>query len=119
MNPELRTQPLPATHVEAGTGHQTQARDHTVGNTPYPSLDGSTRTARPRVARELRECRHAGLKILLLSAIVDTAKGGTPSVGLDLLVTGVAVGAGTKPLHDLVSSLQKSSQAKSDAAASS
>ena len=35
LNPELRTQPLPATHVEAGTGHQTQARDHTVGNTPY------------------------------------------------------------------------------------
>jgi hypothetical protein len=55
-----------------------------------------------------------GLKILLLSAIVDTTKGGQPSRWGDLLVTGLVVGAGTKPLHDLVSNIQKSSAAKTD-----
>jgi hypothetical protein len=55
-----------------------------------------------------------GLKILLLSAIVDTTRGGTPSRWGDLLVTGLVVGAGTKPLHDLVSTIQKSSAAKTD-----
>jgi hypothetical protein len=57
-----------------------------------------------------------GLKILLLSAIVDTTKGGQPSRWGDLLVTGLVVGAGTKPLHDLVSNIQKSSATKTDAA---
>jgi hypothetical protein len=55
-----------------------------------------------------------GLKILLLSAIVDTTKGGQPSRWGDLLVTGLVVGAGTKPLHDLVSNIAKSSAAKTD-----
>jgi hypothetical protein len=57
-----------------------------------------------------------GLKILLLSAIVDTTKGSAPNTTLDLLVTGLVVGAGTKPLHDLVSNLQKTSEAKSKSA---
>ena len=33
---------------------------------------------------------------------------------VDLLVTGLAVGGGTKPLHDLVSNLQASKEAKKD-----
>jgi hypothetical protein len=33
LNLKLRTQPLPATHVEAGTGHRTQARNYTIGTT--------------------------------------------------------------------------------------
>jgi len=36
---------------------------------------------------------------------------------LDLLVTGLVVGAGTKPLHDLVANIQKTSSAKTDAPA--
>lgn len=56
------------------------------------------------------------LKILFLSAIVDTTLGSAPNTGVDLLVTGLVVGAGTKPLHDLVANLQKSSEAKSNTA---
>jgi|GEM_PF-2684215 len=37
-----------------------------------------------------------------------------PNRILDLVITGLAVGAGTKPLHDLVSSLQASKDAKAD-----
>jgi hypothetical protein len=33
---------------------------------------------------------------------------------VDLLVTGLAVGGGTKPLHDLISNLQASKEAKKD-----
>jgi len=58
-----------------------------------------------------------GLKVLLLSAIVDTTRGGSPGRPLDLLVTGLVVGAGTKPLHDLVSNIQKASSGKTDAPA--
>jgi hypothetical protein len=53
--PELRTSPLPATHVKAGTGHRTQARNYTIVDPSDPSLGESTRTVRPRVARELRD----------------------------------------------------------------
>jgi uncharacterized membrane protein YfcA len=35
----------------------------------------------------------------------------------DILVTGLAIGAGTKPLHDLISNIQKSKEGKEDAAA--
>jgi hypothetical protein len=47
--PELRTPPLPATHVRAGTGH-----GHWPGTTPStsvePPIDASTHLVRPRVA---------------------------------------------------------------------
>src|SRR5882724_3401415 len=32
LNPELRTRPLPATHVRAGTDHWTQTRNYTIIN---------------------------------------------------------------------------------------
>ena len=32
LNSELRTPPLPATHVEAGTDHWTPVRDYTTGH---------------------------------------------------------------------------------------
>jgi hypothetical protein len=35
----------------------------------------------------------------------------------DILVTGLAIGSGTKPLHDLISNIQKSKEGKEDAAA--
>ena len=33
---------------------------------------------------------------------------------VDMLVTGLAIGSGTKPLHDLISSLQKSKENRED-----
>jgi hypothetical protein len=56
------------------------------------------------------------LEILLLTAIAaeDSAK---PAAWADLLVTGLVVGAGTKPLHDLVSRIEKSKEAAQDAKA--
>lgn len=41
---------------------------------------------------------------------------GVTSTGivLDLLITGLAVGGGTKPLHDLISNVQKAKDAKQD-----
>ena len=69
------------------------------------------------VATALAYVACGGLKVLLLSAIVDSKLGGAPSRSMDLLVTGLVVGAGTKPLHDLVSNIQKSSSSKTDAPA--
>lgn len=69
------------------------------------------------VATALAYIACGGLKVLLLSAIVDTKLGGVPGRSMDLLVTGLVVGAGTKPLHDLVSNIQKSSSSKTDAPA--
>jgi len=69
------------------------------------------------VATALAYAGCGALKILLLSAIVDTKLGGVPGRALDLLVTGLVVGAGTKPLHDLVANIQKTSSAKTDAPA--
>jgi hypothetical protein len=34
--------------------------------------------------------------------------------GIDVVITGLAIGSGTKPLHDLISNLQKSKNVKSD-----
>jgi hypothetical protein len=39
---------------------------------------------------------------------------GQPPFWVDLLVTGLVVGAGTKPLHDLVSSMEQSKNSKKD-----
>lgn len=51
-----------------------------------------------------------GLKILLLSAVVHAGAARTPWHSIDLLVTGLIVGASTKPLHALVTSIQKRSR---------
>ena len=51
----------------------------------------------------------AQLNITLMQAV--RAKGsGAPPFWADLLVTGLVVGAGTKPLHDLVSNIERGKQ---------
>jgi hypothetical protein len=49
VNFELRTPPLPATHVEAGTGQRTLTRDYTLFIDPPSGV--STHLVQPRVAR--------------------------------------------------------------------
>ncbi len=53
----------------------------------------------------------AALNITLLQA-VRASGSGQPPFWADLLVTGLVVGAGTKPLHDLVGSIERSKQAR-------
>src|SRR5665647_2639320 len=52
LNPELRTPPLSATHVRAGTGHRVLARNYTTDNVGPPTCE-FTRYVRPRVATTL------------------------------------------------------------------
>ena len=58
FSPELRTPPLPATHVQVETGHRTRTRDYPViGATADPLSKGqSTHHTRPRVARPPERC---------------------------------------------------------------
>lgn len=57
----------------------------------------------------------AQLNALLMAAIA--AEGSArPAPWADLLITGLVIGAGTKPLHDLVSGLEKSKENKKDPA---
>jgi hypothetical protein len=53
----------------------------------------------------------AQLNITLLQAVRANGSG-QPPFWADLLVTGLVVGAGTKPLHDLVCSIEHSKQAR-------
>ena len=46
-----------------------------------------------------------------LAAIIDRP---TPSVELDILLTGLAIGGGTKPLHDLISRIASSAERAHD-----
>ena len=55
----------------------------------------------------------AQLNITLLQAVRADGSGQPPFWG-DLLVTGLVVGAGTKPLHDLVSNIEHGKNAKLD-----
>jgi hypothetical protein len=50
-----------------------------------------------------------------LSLLHSVGAQGTPRV-LDIIVTGLAIGGGTKPLHDLISNLQASKDEKKDPA---
>lgn len=55
---------------------------------------------------------------LLRLVVVPAAEGGAlPSLELDILVTGLAIGGGTKPLHDLISRIEKSKNAAADSGA--
>lgn len=45
--------------------------------------------------------------VFLIGAIADLALGSRPNRVLDLAVTGLVIGAGTKPTHDLIESLSK------------
>jgi hypothetical protein len=56
----------------------------------------------------------AQLNITLMQA-VRASGSGAPPFWADLLVTGLVVGAGTKPLHDLVSSIERGKQGPSTA----
>lgn len=53
----------------------------------------------------------AVLGVGLLTAVMR-AGSSTPPPALDVLVSGLVVGAGTKPLHDLISNIQASKDAK-------
>jgi hypothetical protein len=53
----------------------------------------------------------AALNITLLQAVRANGSG-QPPFWADLLVTGLVVGAGTKPLHDLVSNIERGKQAR-------
>ena len=55
----------------------------------------------------------AELNITLLQAI-RSGSSGAPPFWADLLVTGLVVGAGTKPLHDLVANIERGKNAKRD-----
>jgi hypothetical protein len=55
----------------------------------------------------------AQLNITLMQAVRANGSG-QPPFWVDLLVTGLVVGAGTKPLHDLVSSMEQSKNSKKD-----
>jgi hypothetical protein len=56
----------------------------------------------------------AQLNITLMQA-VRASGSGAPPFWADLLVTGLVVGAGTKPLHDLLSSIERGKQGPSPA----
>ena len=58
----------------------------------------------------------AQLNITLLQAVRANGSG-QPPFWADLLVTGLVVGAGTKPLHNLVSNIESSKDAKQDPSA--
>jgi hypothetical protein len=53
------------------------------------------------------------LNITLLQAVRANGSG-QPPFWADLLVTGLVVGAGTKPLHDLVANIERSKNGKHD-----
>ena len=55
--PELRTPPLPATHVKAGTGVRALARVTQPPSSAGPPICVSTHHVRPRVALRRRCCR--------------------------------------------------------------
>ena len=58
----------------------------------------------------------ASLGVFLLRSIVVPPAGKDPNRFVDLLVTGLVVGAGTKPLHDLTSRIQVSKDKAQDPA---
>src|SRR5664280_2439655 len=58
LNPELRTPPLPATHVRAGTGHRVRARNYT------------TDQGRPSYLRVHSPCATSCRNFLLVSTLI-------------------------------------------------
>jgi hypothetical protein len=85
-------------------------------NTAQKALDAVQRT-RARWAWALASifalivCGILGLGLIESVASVETSDGGAGKSlfeRVDVIITGLAVGAGTKPLHDLISRLEKS-----------
>jgi hypothetical protein len=56
----------------------------------------------------------AGLLGLKLIAAISSGPANASPALLDLVVTGLVIGGGTKPLHDLIAGLQESRKAKQD-----
>lgn len=57
--------------------------------------------------------------IYLLNIAIATPQGGSaPNQTLDILITGLVIGGGTKPLHDLITRIQVSKDTAQDASAS-
>ena len=67
------------------------------------------------IATILGMAASAFLGLYFISSLVT---GPVPDVNVDVLVTGLVIGGGSKPLHDLITNVQKSSNAKSDATTS-
>jgi hypothetical protein len=65
------------------------------------------------VATALGFALSSALNITLLQAIRGEGSG-QPPFWADLLVTGLVVGAGTKPLHDLITNLEKKKENQKD-----
>ena len=55
-------------------------------------------------------CGAIGLRLLLLTGVAVNRY-------VDVIVTGLAIGSGTKPLHDLISNIEKTKDAKADSPA--
>lgn len=49
--------------------------------------------------------------VYILDIIIETPAGQGPDKALDIAVTGLVIGGGTKPLHDLISRIQSASTA--------
>jgi hypothetical protein len=79
LNPELRTPPLPATHVRAGTGHRTLTRDCTYGISRTPSPQPAE-PEHPRVAHADLSRRTACLRTLPSGASLNVCYVSTPSI---------------------------------------
>lgn len=62
------------------------------------------------LASLLAMCASGYLGMFLLHLTGVTSAG----IVLDILVTGLAIGGGTKPLHDLITNVQKAKEAKQD-----
>ena len=60
----------------------------------------------------------AVLGLGLLQTVVEFSNKNVPGwfEALDVVITGLAIGAGTKPLHDLITSIQKTKEGKAAAA---
>ena len=105
-------------------------RDKKVGDLGGPPADGGNKTAADfqsavemsrrltavvtwGMATGLAFLLCAELNITLLQAVRANSSG-QPPFWADLLVTGLVVGAGTKPLHDLVSDIEQCKDDKKD-----
>jgi hypothetical protein len=97
-----------------------QKKDLVAAANKQAELDrarGSRAVALWAAASVLAMCAAAMLGLFLLRSVVDVQAGHAgPNRFLDLLITGLAVGAGTKPLHELTTRLTISKQSATDPA---
>jgi hypothetical protein len=106
----------PATPVATTSAAGTPSRAAIAGGTPAANgIDAKSKKNTAVVtwglASGLGCLACALLGVGLLTAIMG-ADSSTPAPWLDVLVSGLVVGAGTKPLHDVITSIQASKDAK-------